>query len=53
MPQLDPSPWFLILLFTWIIFTTMPLLKLMKHDFINEPMHMNPTSPKTWTWPWH
>nr|QZL29550.1 ATPase subunit 8 [Electrophorus electricus]QZL29554.1 ATPase subunit 8 [Electrophorus electricus]BAK41957.1 ATPase subunit 8 [Electrophorus electricus] len=53
MPQLDPSPWFPVLLLTWIIFITIPPLKLMKYNHINEPTHMNPTSPKTWTWPWH
>nr|YP_003735134.1 ATP synthase F0 subunit 8 [Harriotta raleighana]ADI57870.1 ATP synthase F0 subunit 8 [Harriotta raleighana] len=53
MPQLNPNPWFLILLFTWIIFLTVLPNKINKHTFTNKPT-INLYTPKTntWTWPW-
>nr|YP_003735083.1 ATP synthase F0 subunit 8 [Chimaera fulva]ADI57844.1 ATP synthase F0 subunit 8 [Chimaera fulva] len=54
MPQLNPNPWFLILLFSWAIFLTILPNKINKHTFTNKPMINNLPSPKTnnWNWPW-
>nr|BAE79933.1 ATPase subunits 8 [Cromeria occidentalis] len=55
MPQLNPTPWFTILLFSWLMFLTVLPPKVMKFNFNNEP---TPTSTKKlptepWNWPWH
>nr|BAJ54445.1 ATPase subunits 8 [Hyperopisus bebe] len=55
MPQLNPAPWFLLLIFSWLIFLTVIPQKVMQHNFLGEP------APRTakeytstpWTWPWH
>nr|YP_003345415.1 ATP synthase F0 subunit 8 [Robinsia catherinae]BAI53215.1 ATPase subunit 8 [Robinsia catherinae] len=54
MPQLNPSPWFLILLFSWLIFLTVIPTKVMAHTFNNEPSLQATKKPKTtsWDWPW-
>nr|QGZ08753.1 ATP synthase F0 subunit 8 [Chaenophryne sp. CLS4E] len=54
MPQLNPTPWFAILLFSWLVFLTILPPKVLAHTFPNEP---NPETTKTskaqpWTWPW-
>nr|ACP04288.1 ATP synthase subunit 8 [Scleropages leichardti] len=55
MPQLDPTPWLLILLFSWLTLLMMIPLKIMGHYFMNEPIpqapKMHPLMP--WNWPWH
>nr|YP_001650740.1 ATP synthase F0 subunit 8 [Macroramphosus scolopax]BAF75007.1 ATPase subunit 8 [Macroramphosus scolopax] len=55
MPQLDPSPWFAILVFSWVIFITIIPPKIMAHIFPNEPTSQSAEAPKTepWNWPWH
>nr|AFJ67842.1 ATP synthase subunit 8 [Triportheus albus] len=55
MPQLNPAPWFAILVFSWVIFLTIIPSKVLKHIFNNEPKTLNVTKPKTepWNWPWH
>nr|NP_818869.1 ATP synthase F0 subunit 8 [Corydoras rabauti]YP_009861046.1 ATP synthase F0 subunit 8 [Corydoras sterbai]YP_009868905.1 ATP synthase F0 subunit 8 [Corydoras trilineatus]YP_010705395.1 ATP synthase F0 subunit 8 [Corydoras cruziensis]YP_010833205.1 ATP synthase F0 subunit 8 [Corydoras julii]QGW14837.1 ATP synthase F0 subunit 8 [Brochis multiradiatus]QKI32074.1 ATP synthase F0 subunit 8 [Corydoras sterbai]QKJ80175.1 ATP synthase F0 subunit 8 [Corydoras trilineatus]WCQ82896.1 ATP synthase F0 len=55
MPQLNPAPWFFILVFTWLIFLTIIPYKILNHTFTND---MNPISTEslktdTWNWPWH
>nr|YP_003345389.1 ATP synthase F0 subunit 8 [Myroconger compressus]BAI53228.1 ATPase subunit 8 [Myroconger compressus] len=55
MPQLDPSPWFFILLFSWAVFLLIIPTKIMAFTFSNKP---NPqttksTKPNPWNWPWH
>nr|YP_009142731.1 ATP synthase F0 subunit 8 [Chaenogobius gulosus]AKI30272.1 ATP synthase F0 subunit 8 [Chaenogobius gulosus] len=54
MPQLDPSPWFAILVFSWLIFLTIIVPKTLNHTFPNEPSLQNTQTLKTkaWTWPW-
>nr|WNH20780.1 ATP synthase F0 subunit 8 [Archosargus rhomboidalis] len=54
MPQLNPAPWFMILVFSWVIFLTILPLKVMAHTFPNEPTLQSTNMPKTepWTWPW-
>nr|YP_010309657.1 ATP synthase F0 subunit 8 [Gymnothorax chilospilus]YP_010852903.1 ATP synthase F0 subunit 8 [Gymnothorax reticularis]QSV37228.1 ATP synthase F0 subunit 8 [Gymnothorax chilospilus]WGL40719.1 ATP synthase F0 subunit 8 [Gymnothorax reticularis]WNH17256.1 ATP synthase F0 subunit 8 [Gymnothorax chilospilus] len=55
MPQLNPSPWFMILAFSWLVFIFIAPTKVMSHVFNNEP---NPRTTETtttnpWNWPWH
>nr|YP_008593440.1 ATP synthase F0 subunit 8 [Champsodon cf. snyderi CBM-ZF 10876]BAN83382.1 ATPase subunit 8 [Champsodon cf. snyderi CBM-ZF 10876] len=54
MPQLNPAPWFLILIFTWTIFLAMMLPKIMAQRAPLNPLPHNTKAPvtKTWTWPW-
>nr|CBX53536.1 ATPase subunit 8 [Lucifuga sp. MFP 18.000396] len=54
MPQLNPSPWLAILVFSWLVFTTVIPLKILAHTFPNEPTSQNVKTPKTepWNWPW-
>nr|AUQ23555.1 ATP synthase F0 subunit 8 [Channa lucius] len=55
MPQLNPSPWFAILLFSWMIFLAAIPQKVLAHTFPNEPAHKSTDTHKTepWNWPWH
>nr|YP_044743.1 ATP synthase F0 subunit 8 [Sceloporus occidentalis]BAD24728.1 ATPase subunit 8 [Sceloporus occidentalis] len=55
MPQLNPSPWFLIMLLVWaalmIIFLNKTLMMLSPNtptETASETKHMT-----SWTWPWH
>nr|ACS35148.1 ATP synthase subunit 8 [Henicorhynchus siamensis] len=54
MPQLNPNPWFLILVFSWLIFLTIIPTKVLNHTSPNEPATMNIEEHKTnsWNWPW-
>nr|YP_003345155.1 ATP synthase F0 subunit 8 [Anarchias sp. Ansp]BAI53176.1 ATPase subunit 8 [Anarchias sp. Ansp] len=55
MPQLNPSPWFMILVFSWMVFLLIAPAKVMAHTFTNEPGQLTTKSTKTnpWNWPWH
>nr|QJS52764.1 ATP synthase F0 subunit 8 [Zenarchopterus buffonis] len=55
MPQLNPTPWFFILLMTWIVFLTIIPPKIMAHVFPNNPYIYSTKKTKTesWNWPWH
>nr|YP_010745222.1 ATP synthase F0 subunit 8 [Troglonectes acridorsalis]WET58752.1 ATP synthase F0 subunit 8 [Troglonectes acridorsalis] len=54
MPQLNPAPWFAILVFSWLMFLTIIPTKMMNHAPPNEPALMNSEEHKTkpWNWPW-
>nr|ABY47930.1 ATPase 8 [Henicorhynchus lobatus]ABY47932.1 ATPase 8 [Henicorhynchus lobatus]ABY47934.1 ATPase 8 [Henicorhynchus lobatus]ABY47936.1 ATPase 8 [Henicorhynchus lobatus]ABY47938.1 ATPase 8 [Henicorhynchus lobatus] len=54
MPQLNPNPWFLILVFSWLTFLTIIPTKVLSHITPNEPAPMNIEEHKTdsWNWPW-
>nr|AEX10793.1 ATPase8 [Phrynosoma mcallii] len=53
MPQLNPSPWFLILLMTWAMLMLIFLNKTLNMLFPNMPTQNQPMKPLTsWTWPW-
>nr|WPM97885.1 ATP synthase F0 subunit 8 [Argyropelecus olfersii] len=54
MPQLNPAPWFAILVFSWLIFLIIIPPKVLAHTFPNEPL-LNTDNIKTepWNWPWH
>nr|BBH37360.1 ATPase subunit 8 [Uropterygius concolor]BBH37373.1 ATPase subunit 8 [Uropterygius concolor] len=55
MPQLNPSPWFVILVFSWLVFLLIAPTKVMAHTFTNDPNQTTKKSIKTnpWNWPWH
>nr|YP_003345103.1 ATP synthase F0 subunit 8 [Cyema atrum]BAI53526.1 ATPase subunit 8 [Cyema atrum] len=55
MPQLNPSPWFMILVFSWTMFLIIIPIKVIAHMFNNEPNQqtISPLSSNTWNWPWH
>nr|NP_443389.1 ATP synthase F0 subunit 8 [Poromitra oscitans]BAB70239.1 ATPase subunit 8 [Poromitra oscitans] len=54
MPQLNPSPWLAILIFSWLIFLVFLPPKVLAHTFPNEPSAQSAESTRTqsWNWPW-
>nr|YP_010691227.1 ATP synthase F0 subunit 8 [Stercorarius longicaudus]WBU93445.1 ATP synthase F0 subunit 8 [Stercorarius longicaudus] len=56
MPQLNPNPWFLIMLASWLIFTLTIQPKLLSFTSTNPLSYSNKTPTTTkitpWTWPW-
>nr|YP_009111885.1 ATP synthase F0 subunit 8 [Bubulcus ibis]AHN95729.1 ATP synthase F0 subunit 8 [Bubulcus ibis] len=54
MPQLNPNPWFLILLMSWMTFSLIIQPKLLAFTTTNPPSTKSKASSKTtpWTWPW-
>nr|YP_009721029.1 ATP synthase F0 subunit 8 [Muscicapa latirostris]QGM79827.1 ATP synthase F0 subunit 8 [Muscicapa latirostris] len=54
MPQLNPNPWFFIMLTTWLTFSLIIQPKILAFITMNPPSSKTPTTPKTtpWTWPW-
>nr|WNH23899.1 ATP synthase F0 subunit 8 [Paraclinus fasciatus]WNH24014.1 ATP synthase F0 subunit 8 [Paraclinus nigripinnis] len=55
MPQLNPAPWFAILVFSWLVFLTIIPPKVLAHLYPNEPAMTDSEKTKTtpWNWPWH
>nr|WNV27998.1 ATP synthase F0 subunit 8 [Etheostoma microperca] len=55
MPQLNPAPWFAILVFTWLIFLIILPPKVLAHIYPGEPTSQSTEKPKTepWIWPWY
>nr|YP_009306882.1 ATPase subunit 8 [Psalidodon paranae]YP_009704446.1 ATPase subunit 8 [Oligosarcus argenteus]YP_010026568.1 ATP synthase F0 subunit 8 [Psalidodon rivularis]YP_010026581.1 ATP synthase F0 subunit 8 [Psalidodon fasciatus]UMM62312.1 ATP synthase subunit 8 [Psalidodon scabripinnis]AOR39688.1 ATPase subunit 8 [Psalidodon paranae]AQM74412.1 ATP synthase f0 subunit 8 [Psalidodon fasciatus]AQM74416.1 ATP synthase f0 subunit 8 [Psalidodon fasciatus]AQM74418.1 ATP synthase f0 subunit 8 [Psalidodon len=55
MPQLMLTPWFFILVASWMIFLVVIPPKVMKHYFNNEPEMASAHKPKinAWDWMWH
>nr|YP_009332464.1 ATP synthase F0 subunit 8 [Kryptolebias hermaphroditus]API83171.1 ATP synthase F0 subunit 8 [Kryptolebias hermaphroditus] len=54
MPQLNPAPWFLILVFSWLVFLALMPPKILIHQFPYEPSTLTAHKPKanSWTWAW-
>nr|ASO95948.1 ATP synthase F0 subunit 8 [Leptoscarus vaigiensis] len=52
MPQLNPSPWFAILVFAWLVFLIVLPPKVMSHTFPNDPASQSTEKPKGTPWPW-
>nr|YP_010265281.1 ATP synthase F0 subunit 8 [Calidris subminuta]UIP57033.1 ATP synthase F0 subunit 8 [Calidris subminuta] len=54
MPQLNPNPWFFIMLMSWLTYSLIIQPKILSLTPTNTPS--NKTSPTTkttsWTWPW-
>ncbi|YP_003162763.1 ATP synthase F0 subunit 8 (mitochondrion) [Scophthalmus maximus] len=55
MPQLLPAPWFAILFFTWLVFLTLIVPKILAHTYPNTPTSQSAEKSKNtpWSWPWH
>nr|ABQ65592.1 ATP synthase F0 subunit 8 [Phapitreron amethystinus] len=54
MPQLNPNPWFFIMLLSWLTFSLIVQPKLLSFTTTNPPNNKTLTTMKTtpWTWPW-
>nr|ALN11519.1 ATP synthase F0 subunit 8 [Hyloxalus yasuni] len=53
MPQLDPSPWFFILVSSWLIFILLSPIKVTSYHFLNDPSSKTYEGlNKPWSWPW-
>nr|YP_009045904.1 ATP synthase F0 subunit 8 [Gadopsis marmoratus]YP_009058376.1 ATP synthase F0 subunit 8 [Gadopsis bispinosus]WJQ22132.1 ATP synthase F0 subunit 8 [Gadopsis bispinosus]WJQ22158.1 ATP synthase F0 subunit 8 [Gadopsis marmoratus]WJQ22171.1 ATP synthase F0 subunit 8 [Gadopsis marmoratus]CDR98387.1 ATP synthase F0 subunit 8 [Gadopsis marmoratus]BAP40379.1 ATPase subunit 8 [Gadopsis bispinosus] len=55
MPQLNPTPWFTIMITSWAILLIIMPTKIMAHNFPNAITTQSTEKPKTepWNWPWH
>nr|YP_010000382.1 ATP synthase F0 subunit 8 [Sitta europaea]QOD96255.1 ATP synthase F0 subunit 8 [Sitta europaea] len=54
MPQLNPNPWFFIMITSWLTFTLIIQPKLLSFLSTNPPSSKTPKTTNTtpWTWPW-
>nr|QOJ45055.1 ATP synthase F0 subunit 8 [Allobates masniger] len=53
MPQLAPSPWFYILLSSWVTLLFFATTKTSKFTFLNDPANLPLKNTQTpWSWPW-
>nr|YP_009312325.1 ATP synthase F0 subunit 8 [Garra poecilura]BAV71800.1 ATPase subunit 8 [Garra poecilura] len=54
MPQLNPNPWLMIFVLSWLTLLILTLTKIMNYTTPNEPTLMNTKKHKTepWNWPW-
>nr|AGZ18981.1 ATP synthase F0 subunit 8 [Gymnopis multiplicata] len=54
MPQLNPQPWFSIMMISWFIILTLIMLKMTKYQ---STYTVNQKTPQkyhpSWIWPWH
>nr|YP_009685924.1 ATP synthase F0 subunit 8 [Nothobranchius kafuensis]QDW10622.1 ATP synthase F0 subunit 8 [Nothobranchius kafuensis] len=55
MPQLNPAPWFTIMLFAWLIFLTVIPPKVLAHTSPNSVLIQEASYSGTdfWTWTWY
>nr|AHZ11489.1 ATP synthase F0 subunit 8 [Apocryptodon punctatus] len=54
MASVTPSPWFALLVFSWLVFTLIAIPKTLNHVFPNDPAPQTTETDKTthWTWTW-
>nr|WDE79636.1 ATP synthase subunit 8 [Picoides villosus]WDE79637.1 ATP synthase subunit 8 [Picoides villosus]WDE79638.1 ATP synthase subunit 8 [Picoides villosus]WDE79639.1 ATP synthase subunit 8 [Picoides villosus]WDE79640.1 ATP synthase subunit 8 [Picoides villosus] len=54
MPQLNPNPWFFIMLLSWLTFSLIIQPKLLSFTHINSPTNkiQTPMETSPWPWPW-
>nr|YP_008815551.1 ATP synthase F0 subunit 8 [Scleropages jardinii]AGY95385.1 ATP synthase F0 subunit 8 [Scleropages jardinii]UNI92166.1 ATP synthase F0 subunit 8 [Scleropages jardinii]UNI92179.1 ATP synthase F0 subunit 8 [Scleropages jardinii]UNI92192.1 ATP synthase F0 subunit 8 [Scleropages jardinii] len=54
MPQLNPAPWLLVMLFSWLVLLTVIPPKITSLYFMNEPLSqaIKKHPLMTWNWPW-
>nr|BAK23138.1 ATPase subunit 8 [Luciosoma setigerum] len=54
MPQLNPDPWFLTLMLSWVVFLTVIPTKVLAYILPNEFILAAISNYKfnTWNWPW-
>nr|YP_009701294.1 ATP synthase F0 subunit 8 [Cociella crocodilus]QEQ55516.1 ATP synthase F0 subunit 8 [Cociella crocodilus] len=54
MPQLNPGPWFMLLIFTWYACALIIPTKVLNHTIPNDsPPILYYTGTTPWHWPWH
>nr|BCO16494.1 ATPase subunit 8 [Teratoscincus microlepis] len=54
MPQLNPSPWLLVMVATWMILLTIIMPKILKITTTNTPtLTHQDLKNTTWHWPWY
>nr|YP_010000590.1 ATP synthase F0 subunit 8 [Neopipo cinnamomea]QOD96489.1 ATP synthase F0 subunit 8 [Neopipo cinnamomea] len=54
MPQLNPAPWFFIMLTSWLTFSFILQPKILQFTSTNPPSDKSLSTMKTssWNWPW-
>nr|YP_004061415.1 ATP synthase F0 subunit 8 [Protopterus aethiopicus]BAJ40854.1 ATPase subunits 8 [Protopterus aethiopicus] len=54
MPQLNPGPWLIILLISWLTLLLILLPKILSHKNSNPPTPQNQDKLflAPWNWPW-
>nr|YP_097028.1 ATP synthase F0 subunit 8 [Aneides flavipunctatus]AAU20452.1 ATP synthase F0 subunit 8 [Aneides flavipunctatus] len=53
MPQLNPSPWFLIFMMSWFIYLIILMSKTTNFKMLNKPtQYLYLTNPQPWNWLW-
>nr|NP_739650.1 ATP synthase F0 subunit 8 [Bassozetus zenkevitchi]BAC23181.1 ATPase subunit 8 [Bassozetus zenkevitchi] len=54
MPQLNPGPWLMILIFAWTVLLVVIPPKILAHTYPNEPTAQNNKAPESqpWNLPW-
>nr|YP_010890644.1 ATP synthase F0 subunit 8 [Amazona vinacea]WJK71625.1 ATP synthase F0 subunit 8 [Amazona vinacea] len=54
MPQLNPNPWFSIMIMSWLTFSLILQPKMLSFTPTNTPTNKAPTTTKNnpWIWPW-
>nr|AAY41356.1 adenine triphosphatase subunit 8 [Megalapteryx benhami] len=54
MPQLNPHPWFFILLMVWFILLLLIQPKFLSFTYTNPPSNKTKMAPipPAWAWPW-
>nr|YP_007183115.1 ATP synthase F0 subunit 8 [Neophema chrysogaster]AFN22134.1 ATP synthase F0 subunit 8 [Neophema chrysogaster] len=54
MPQLNPNPWFSIMIMTWLTFSLIIQPKTLSFTPTNTPTNKTPSITKNhpWVWPW-
>nr|AAM70750.1 ATP synthase 8 [Pheucticus ludovicianus] len=52
MPQLNPNPWFFIMLISWVTYSMIIQPKILTFVSMNSPSNKPLATPKTTPWPW-
>nr|YP_025953.1 ATP synthase F0 subunit 8 [Strigops habroptila]AAP47797.1 ATPase subunit 8 [Strigops habroptila]USH57934.1 ATP synthase F0 subunit 8 [Strigops habroptila]USH57947.1 ATP synthase F0 subunit 8 [Strigops habroptila]USH57960.1 ATP synthase F0 subunit 8 [Strigops habroptila]USH57973.1 ATP synthase F0 subunit 8 [Strigops habroptila] len=54
MPQLNPNPWFFIMIMSWLTLSLIIQPKLLSFILTSPPINKTSTTTKTnpWAWPW-
>nr|Q9TBI8.1 RecName: Full=ATP synthase protein 8; AltName: Full=A6L; AltName: Full=F-ATPase subunit 8 [Musophaga violacea]AAD56465.1 ATPase 8 [Musophaga violacea] len=54
MPQLNPNPWFYIMLMSWLTFSLIIQPELLSFTLTNPLSNKTSTTTRSspWTWPW-
>nr|YP_588074.1 ATP synthase F0 subunit 8 [Cnemotriccus fuscatus]AAT46110.1 ATP synthase subunit 8 [Cnemotriccus fuscatus] len=54
MPQLNPTPWFSIMVTSWFIFSFILQPKISQFTSTNQPSNktFSATKAPSWNWPW-